>query len=256
MLLQRGFTSLELLSRTAPLVNFPSYDDIEQEFVVEGDNNAGRVKWNQVSPRVIPLINILRQRSNLPLLVSLKVRTDNALPTHIQDANTWTMAQAAQAAAVQSEYNAVIRSLTTEGEHVVSFCTTECVDVLDRAYVAAVKNRMNTHLLLSQGAEWSDAMEEYRAQVLAVMPKAWREQLTRINAAKYQDNSAEAQQREFERDALGYAPAKLRFVMDAMKVGLMVNAPLPCPSLYKDLFGALKEYEHGVRWVSCQRRAH
>lgn len=214
------------------------------------DRGAKGTLWNQIAPTLLPFLNMMRSCEGLDLIISEQVRQENGFPATIEHEATWKMAQAAQEELVDEQYYKAISMLSQQGEHVVSFCTTDLVDAFDTAYCAHVRRFMGTHFMMIPHETWKEAMGAYCESLKKSLPQLWKAQLKQIDSEQHHDDTEAAVERERLRLALRYAPAKLKLITTAMEVGFMLDAPFPSPSYHNDLLAALKEYEHGIRWVS------
>ena len=252
--LSRGFVCLEILSRTSSIPAFPDYREIRVEFDPAQSTQGER--WDKVPLRFVPIINIMRFYFNLPLIIEKEVREQNDFPDTITDPNTWELAQTAQRERVNDSYYTAWRKLRTDGTHASSFCSDEMVAVLESAYKMHVQPYMKSHFLMYDTSQWNTAMTEYRNALLEKLPLIWRTQKDKLDAEVYHESNEAFAEQEHERAALRSAKEKLELIITCMDVGTLVDMPLPCRSLYNDLLPALKQYEHGIRWVSLYVMIH
>ena len=179
------------------------------------------------------LVNMVRHKRKQLLVISPKVIASTGWPAVPATEKDAKMYQEAQAPLVQQEFEQAMELLMTRGTKTREVVSTMVMDELDKAYTMHVRKAMK-NVGDTGNEEWTRAMAAYRKRLMTTLPNLWERM----------DLGEEGQA------ALGYAPAKLKYLLQLREVGLVWNLPLPCHAFAEDLYLRLARCESAIKHVS------
>lgn len=116
----------------------------------------------------------------------------------------------------------------------------DLLNKVDVIFETTLKNELG-NFGNNASVEWQTAMERYWDAVTETMETYWKEG---------QQSLGQRNARAADALALQYAPAKLRWVRQLVRLGCEFNLPLPTASMVKSLIPFVHQLGTGFYWVS------